>query len=350
MTRNAIFILFALGTLSSAARAQPVVVPAGQVVLPITGLAFELPAHPDKGASWHLTASWNLTPTGDGFDGRDVIDEKVGDAISAGTWVHVGFFHSGQCTKVVRTVELDRAWESKVTIAGREAVVRGGVFEFDSGGLGRRPAAVLCFERGARKQLLMHRFFLDQPEAMTQEAMLEALGSIALIDRVVGAWVNDRFDTSKPPLRRVGVRRRGGPEASREVRLENAGFSVKLPDDGLVWLRSRPAAGQETDWLDLMAPSLPEVSVEIVVVRGASCDGFFGGLTVDRRKDSAPKHVPAGWLAGPTLIVDGEPELTTCKPIGADALVVGLFVQPFSEDIARYGPLLEALATGAAAR
>lgn len=332
------------------ARAEPAATPGTRVVLPLSGLVLELPEEAKKGTAWTLSASWRLGDTGTGFDGRDVLDEKVGDTLVAGTWVSVGHFAAGDCGKVVRSAAFDAAWESKVKLAGRDASVRGGIYTFEGGALGKKPGVVLCLSRGARKQLLVHRFFLDQPEAMTREAMLAAVGESALLERIVSAWASDRFDASTPPLARPEVRRRGSVEATRAVTLAQAGFTVVLPNDGMVWLAIAGAASDPTDFLDLIAPAEPEVSVEVALVRGSTCADFFAGLGAERRPGSAAKNLPAGWQAGPTILVDGEPELTTCTARGEHALVVGFFVAPFAEDVARYGPLLEALAVGAGAR
>lgn len=334
----------------SAARAEPAVVSSGRVVLPLSGLVIDLPKDARKGFSWSLASSWRLAETDAGYDGRDVIDEKIDQTLVAGTWVQVGHFAAGDCRAVLRSVALEQAWESTSRLAGHDAMVRGGIHVFEGGTLGRRPAAVLCLGRAARKQLLVHRFLLDQPESMTREAVLAALNDSAALSAIADAWARDLTDVSTPPLRRSEVRRRGELEATRLVKLDRAGFSVRLPDDGLIWIVNRANADLGTDWLDLAAPAEPEVSIEIAVVTRASCAEFFAGLTLERRADSAPKNLPKGWEPGPTLVFEGEPELTTCKPIGADALVVGLFVAPFGEDVARYRPLLEAIATGAAAR
>lgn len=341
--------LFVLLALAPAAHADPVVVAPGRVALPMSGLALELPRDKRPGFSWVLSGSWQLDDASSGFDGRDVIDEKLGETLVAGTWVQVGYFTAGDCDAVVRSVELAEAWESAANLWGHAASLRGGIFAFE-GALGNKASVMLCMKRGDRKQLIIHRFFLDQPTTMTREAMLAAVEGSKLLERVVGAWAKDRTDTSTPPLRRPEVRRRGDVEATREVKLGKAGFAFRFPDDGQVWIRNRPGADDTTDWLDLVVPAEPEVTIEVGLVTDTSCADFFGGIGLDRRPNSAPRHLPAGWLAGPTLIVDGKPELTTCKAIGDDALVIGAFIAPFAEDFARFGALIEAIAAGAAAR
>ena len=89
--------LLGLGLLASPLAADPLPVRSGKVVLPITGLAVDLPKDARKTATWALSGSWSLSNGGASFDGRDVIDQKVGDKLVAGNWVHVGYFDAGEC-------------------------------------------------------------------------------------------------------------------------------------------------------------------------------------------------------------------------------------------------------------
>ena len=84
----AALVLAALFRSLGPAYADPVTVPPGKAVLPLTGLSLVLPKDKRKGATWSLSGSWSFTDGGSSFDSRDVIDLKVDGKIVAGTWVH----------------------------------------------------------------------------------------------------------------------------------------------------------------------------------------------------------------------------------------------------------------------
>jgi hypothetical protein len=321
-------LLFPL-TLSFAfgARAEPVIHRPGEVVLPMTGLAVDLPKDKRKGHQWSLTSSFSLD---EGFDARDVIDEKVGDRFVSATWVSVGYFSAGECRAVLDEVSLEEGETSTPTLFDRTWTARTGRYDFGEP-LGKAPMVALCGTREDRKAVLIYHFLLDpsKPPTLETAAIIKAASGHALLASVARSWESDRF-IEKPPLGRKEVRNRGTLDPSREVLLPVSGLTLKLPEDGYIWVPRppEPGASADVDWVDRLAPALPEMSFELVKVPDANCKDFFASIDAPRFDDRPPKDVPKGWMAGPVLAIDGHPEHTICRDLSNAALVVGLYTAP----------------------
>jgi hypothetical protein len=327
--------------------ADPVVVKPGDVVLPLSGLRIHLPEDPRKGFEWKLAGSYGLEDSGI-YDGRDVVDELVKGKLVAGTWILVGYFTAGDPRKVLAGIDLTDAWEGETNLAGLAWAVRGGTFRFDSD-LGKVPCICICGRReGGHKDLLIHHYFISD-RAIGRDAMLAALPGLVVVNSAVRSWLADR---SAPvlPLLRPEVRRRG-PAPKMPLHLAKSGLNLTLPNDGYVWISRKPAADDSTDWLDRMAPALPEVELELVRVPGQQCAEILKSITTKRSNEPGPRNLPRNWVAGPTLVVDGHLERTAGLQSGPDALVVGVFVTPEASpqatDFTTLGPILDAIASAA---
>lgn len=334
MTRPALLLLpllaLSLGTappLAAPSRAaEPLLLASGKTTLALSGLALELPKDKRKGHTYSLSSSFSLDKN---FDGRDVIDEKVGDTLVSGTWVLVGYFTAGGCKAVVDSADLADAWSQEAPLHGHTWQVRGGVFEFKDS-LGKVPTVVLCADRssptaGERKALLLYHFFVDKPVDTPQKALMSELARRPVIERVIKSWTSDKLD-STPQLARPHVRNRGEIAPTRAVELGTSGLRVTLPSDGQIWL-PRPADPEAgVDWLDRMVPSLPELNLEVMLL-DQPCNTIFDAIQTRRLAGaSAIRNLPERWVAGPTLDVDGDPEYVTCREVGRHTLIVGLFV------------------------
>lgn len=330
---------------------EPIAVKSGPVVLPITGLSIELPADPRADFTWSLSSSYALANDGTSFDGRDVIDEKINDKLVAGTWAQVGYFSAGGCQATVNAAELADAWSEDRDLFGLRWCLRGGTFEF-TGELGKVPAVVMCAHREGRKDLLVYRFFIDLPLGTARETLVAALAKTPVVERVALAWQRDAWGAVEP-RRRPEVRDRGDVAPVRTVKLAKTGLTLTLPDDGYVWLVRTPREEDAVDWLEIMAPAMNEASIEVMRIPGMTCQEVFDGITTEKRYDVPPSNVPAGWTAGPTLVVDGALERVVGRTVGGGAIVVGLFNVPDqgrgAGDFARLAPMLEAIAKAAEA-
>jgi hypothetical protein len=310
-------------------RAEPLAFPGGKLILPLTGLELELPKPKGKGRTWQLSSSFALEDAG--FDARDVIDEKSGDDLISGTWVSLGYFSAGECTAVLANLELEDAEVGSTKLAGRDWNVRVGRWDFE-GDLGKVPMIALCAARPDQKAMLLQHFFLDKarPMPLAIEPMTAATLKHPVIVATTKAWSTDRVAEVKP-LTRPEVRNRGTLKAAREVRLEHSNLTVTLPDDGYLWLVRKPdpaTPDQVVDWIDRLAPAMPEITLEVVRIPEAQCEGFFGQLEAPRFAGKHASAVPEGWVTGPVLDIEGHPEYTICRDVGADALVVGLYALP----------------------
>lgn len=340
-------ILSLVAMASPPAHADSIKIDPGKVVLPLSGLEIELPKDARKDFTWNLAASYSVA--NGSYDGRDVIDEYIGDKIEAGTWVMLGYFTAGDCKKVLASQDLTDTWDAEVEIAGRKWAARGGTYKFDSD-LGKVPSVSICGHREGHKDLLLQRFYVAD-RTIGRKAILDGLPKVTVIDQAVRAWLADRW-APVVPLRQTEVRRRG-EAAKSPIHLAKSGLDLTLPDDGYVWFHRKPSAGEGTDWLDRMAPALPELELELIRVPGSTCSSVLNGITTPRSSLPGPRNLPRDWVAGPTLLVDGNSERTACRQVGSDVVVVGAFATPTdgpaATDFSSLGPLFDAIAAAAGA-
>lgn len=329
------------------AAADPVPVRSGKVVLPITGLAVDLPKDPRKNATWALSGSWSLSNGGTSYDGRDVIDQKVGDRLVAGNWVHIGYFDAGDCAKVVAELDVPDRWTARQKLWGLDFQVAGGTWDFEND-LGKKPAIALCTPGPSGSSLLLYHFFLEAKPPATSKAALAALAKDKLLPRVTKAWVAGATGPTAPATL-PQIKQRGDIAAARTVTLAQAKLEVALPSDGFVWLARSGEEG--SDFLDRMAPSLPDVTLEIGRVPTMTCAEVMPQMIATQQTftEPPPTGVPFGWTAYPTLQLDKTRERLVCKDVAGAALVVGLMATPATTPAARdfgpFAPVLEALAT-----
>lgn len=336
---------------AGAAHADPIEKPPGKVVLPLSGLEVNLPKDARKGFRWALSGSYSYIDGGKSFDGRDVIDGKVGDKLVSGSWVHVGYFDAGDCGKVVAELDVPDRWTAESDLFGQHWSVAGGTWDFGDP-LGKAPAIALCASKPNRASLLLYHFFLADRD-LDKDKVLAAVGKVALFAEVTKAWVADKTGPSQP-TQHPEIRRRGDIEASRKVHLDKMDIDVTVPDDGYLWLVRGPDPDVMSDFFDRMAPALPDVSLETARAPGATCDELFpaSGPDAPKRKDEpAAKGVPEGWRSLGTMIVpSGGLERLVCREHEGVALVAGLLVTPADRPEGRdFGPLatlLKALAEG----
>ncbi len=342
--------LLGLGLLARPLAAEPLPVRSGKVVLPITGLAVDLPKDARKNATWALSGSWSLSNGGAAFDGRDVIDLKVGDKLVAGNWVHVGYFDAGECAKVVQELDVPDRWTAQQKLWGQDFQVAGGTWDFEND-LGKRPAIALCAAGAGGSSLLLYHFFLEPKPPTTTKAALAAIAKDKLLPRVTKAWSTGATGPATPTTL-PQIKQRGDIAAARTVTLGQTKLEVALPADGFVWLARNGDDG--SDFLDRMAPSLPDVTLEVGRAPSATCAALMPELIATQQTftEPPPTGVPFGWTAYPTLQLDKARERLVCKDVDGAALVVGLMAtpptSPAGRDFAPLAPVLEALATAKA--
>ena len=341
--------LVLLSGLASGTRAEPVVHPPGPLVLPLTGLSIALPKDGRKGHAWSVAASYALDG---GFDARDVIDEKLGDTLVSATWVSVGHFSAGGCEATLAELAFGDGETSTQTFFGLPWVVRAGRFDLGEP-RGAVPAVGLCAARKDRKTLLLYHLVLDSSKR-PQDA-LKAASTHGVVKSVARAWQEERV-SEQPPLARREVRHRGTTKPAREVHFPVSGLTVALPDDGHVWMPRAHALGPpaDVDWIDRLAPAMPDLSLEFFALADVSCARFFASVDAPRRDDLRPRDLPEGWLAGPVLAMDGDPEYLACCDLPSGLVAVGLYtlVAPgplagsFKPAWALMGALAKAASTG----
>lgn len=326
----------ALGVATEAA-AGPLEISSGKAVLPMSGLVLDLPEK--QGSFYKVSGSWSVTEDGV-FDARDVIDEANANGLLAGNWVLAGYFDAGGCKEVLEAAKLDNRWKGTVDLWGHGWDISGGVFTFD-GSLGRQPAALLCRTNADGLTFLLYRFLLSQPESIGKDEIINGVRSSAVLERASRAYDAQKIEAVRS-AKRPEVNNRGKLPAARTVDLTVSKLKVELPDDGFVWL-SR--ATDSSDSLDRMAPFFPEITLEVARVEDATCQDVIDALKASGslKPGGEARNVPAGWVIGPALDLDGIVESMVCHTFGDDALAAGLMAPPGAADMTDYAPLLAAL-------
>ncbi len=319
------------------AHADPTVVKQGSAVLPTSGLSLDLPAR--AGFVYHVSGSWSFDPAKNAFDTRDIIDEidAASGNIAAGNWILVGYFDAGGCDEVLAAAAFDAPWTSEEDVWGMHWKIRGGVFTF-ANALGRRPAAALCNSSASGRSLLLYRYLTDQPETLDKSSTLQRVRSSAVLERASAAY-RAEATAQTIPLRRADVKNRGTASAQRKIALAKSGLQLQLPDDGYFWL---PQKDGKSDMINRLLPSLPEAFVEVFTLDNTKCAEALSQLENNKPSQQA-QNLPVGWIAGPTLVVDGEPEMVLCRAASYGALLVGV-LNGAKADVSEFHPMLEALA------
>ena len=336
-------LLFPL-TLVLAANVALAVVPTemagGPVVLPVTGLAVDLPALRDS-CVYHVSGSWALDASGN-YDGRDIVDQLCEGTLTAGTWISLGYFSAGEGSSLVNAVAMTDDWTTEADLWGGHWSIHGGTY--DLGELGATPAVVLSTSLGRGMSALIHHYFVGTPAPQAQADLLARLAESAVPATLWDAASAGRWQPVMP-THRDDVRNRGDIDAVRTVALSRTGMTVDLPDDGAVWIaRNDPEA--DADYLDRMAPSLPDVSLEIAYADGIDGPTLFATLEL-ATVEQAARNLPAGWTAGPGVQMDdGRVELTATYETVGGVLVVGVFQAPGDTDVGYLWPVLRAIAEG----
>jgi hypothetical protein len=338
-------VALAVSVVAPLPAATPIVVSAagGHVTLPMTGLAVALPERKDVVCK--INGRWNLTDGNATFWSRDTIDEFDPEGkLIAGNRVSAGYFDAGEAAAVVKEVTLTEDWNTTTNLWGLTWQVRGGNYAFDNS-LGVKPAIVLATTPGKGKpSLLLYHFFIQAPADLSPDDMIAGVRDSPTLSAAFQAYWADQWAPTQPTRHEAVVQ----PEedvAHRVIDLPVSGLHVRLPDDGFVWLHERkPSTG--VDMFYRMAPSLPDITVELMLVDATGVRSAFTQIGLEKNPwDAAPANLPPDWESGPTITTpDGIKETTVAKIIGGKVLVVGFMVTPRLIDTGPYQPLLEAVA------
>jgi hypothetical protein len=332
-----------LGLLCSAAHADPIIVKNGKTLMPASGLAVDLPAQ--AGIEYHVSSSWALDDKGS-FDSRDIIDEldTATNELAAGNWIVTGYFDAGGCDETLSQEKLGNAWTTEADMWGQHWKMKGGIYTFEGSTLGRKAAAVLCTTLpGSERTLMLYHFLLNKPETLSQADTIAGTKSSRVLQQAWAAYRDGKM-ASVAPLKRPEVRNRGKINAARPVTLAKAKMQIDLPDDGYVWLANTDDNG---DVLDRMAPSMPDLTIEVLVVPGKTCADGFALFPSDGRIDTKATGLPAGWSTDRGLKVDDAEELAACHVLTQGVLLAGIIqAKGGSADVSSLAPVLTALAKG----
>lgn len=340
LTHTVLAALAACGSLAGMAFAQDrLEIRNGQIALPMTGLLVDLKGGPNS--SYYVSGSWSISDDGETFDSRDVIDEfdLTTKNLVTGNWVLTGYFDAGDCSASLGEIAMTDAWTNTPSLWGQSWEARGGIYDI-GGTIGAKPAVVLCRVEPGMPTLLLYHFDLRAGSTAAKASLLASARGSSPLSSAAESYRLSRTEDD-PPLYREEVRQRGNVDASRFVTLKNAGLEVLLPEDGYIWLDN---FDDNSDYLQRMAPSLPELSLEIAFLDGVRCEPLFQELMKQTQIGLRVSNPPAGWSAGPGIrLDDGVSELPLCRESDGHALVVGLMQTGSITEISSLYPLLHEL-------
>jgi hypothetical protein len=327
-----------------AARAgDPMKIPAsgGRITLPLSGLSVAFPAHSE--ITYELKGSWSLKL---GYDARDVIDGFKDEKLVSGTWVQTGYFDAGGPKAAVESTELVDSWPTTTMEAwGLTWQVRGGKFKF-AGSLGLQPALILAADRGANQPtLLLNHYFIGE-ENVSGDEMIRRVKETAFLTEIVKAYRQQRWAAVKP-LHEAVVNPRDNSVAARVVTLPKHDLTVHLPDDGYFW-KTEGKPKDATDFLYRLGPTFPEMTLDVLVVDGATVDDAWKSVGLARPTGITIANLPDGWEVGPEVTPSAGKESTIARQVGGGkVMIVGFISNTVTTDVDPLAPVLEALASAA---
>ncbi len=351
MKRSALFGALPLAlAFTATAQAGPVKVQGGNLTLPISGIVITVADDPAR--DYMLSGSWALSDSGS-YDSRDVVDElAVKDgALVRGNWILTGYFTVENCDGLLSELKVSNRWSAPHALWGQQWQAGGGDYTFTNS-IGTHPMVALCRTDKDGRGLLLQHFLIDRPAGMAKTAMLAELGKARILAAAAKSYAARSFQApGQPGL--GNVTNRGKNSAARTVRLDKTRLEIDLPNDGQFWIVPKPDASkpQDSDRLDRLLPSLPDVSLEVARLPDMTCDKVFGLLKLppipaqwaaEARKPMV--GMPAGWSVGPATALETQLERMFCRPLGKDALLAGYMAEKYSDNAAPIAPLLNALA------
>jgi hypothetical protein len=312
-------------------------VPTTRVVLPLSGLALDVPVRGD-GVTYEVVGSWALSPD-DNYYGRDVIEESsaTGDLVG-GTWVMIGYFDQRACDALFgedEVITFGEPLEAR-TLGTTAWTLRGGIADLP--GLGKLPAVRACTGAADQQKLIVYRFFVGEAETMTAAAMIDAFAAspaVAAIDAAFRARASDAV----APIHHPGVVNIGSIAAVRDIFLSVNGITMTLPDDGFLWRDPQADTEAGIDTFERAAPAIPELYGEIRR-QPRTCREQLADLSPNNL--AVASGISAAWIAGPTIDRDPDDEHIVCHDYTGGSVLVG-FVGT-SGDLSAFQPFLDALA------
>jgi len=331
--RSSILVL-----LSSVCAAAPAMAREPDVMLPLAGLALDLRA--GGGTTYRVESSWSLRDTS--YEGRDAIIETTAGN-STTTWLTLGWV--GDCAEALARLPIDAAWtRTDASLWGERWVVRGGIARVADERLAGRPVIALCRTRGEHKAAVVTHHLAVSRLADPPDAQLAALGRARVPARISAALRVPRTVATRA-VNAPNVVNVGSEPAARSIRLGWAGLQVALPTDGSVWIVAADQDG--VDVFERTAPALPELSISVARLEGASnCEQGFelmGGEPLRR----APAGLPSGWLQGRTVVHLDYRSIGLCHVYATGVLLAGVGAGTATLDLGQAAALLVAIARAA---
>lgn len=144
------------------------------------------------------------------------------------------------------------------------------------------------------------------------------------------------------PTHRADVENVGDHAATRTVLLPNLGKTITFPDDGYVWVLAGGDPEAPTDIIERRAPFTPWLRLEINYFRGYTGRSLLASMNA-AQIDERVWSVPDGWVAQPTLEIDGVRRLLVTRDDTEGVTAVAVHLGTYNRDMSALHPILEAI-------
>lgn len=310
---------------------------AGVVVLPVSGLEIELPAAP-TGCRYLVTGSWELGE-GERFSGHDEIATMCGDSLIANDLVWMGFYGDDLGKSVLDGLPLASAWEDHITMWDASTrPVRGGLMEVD--GRGTTPMAAVGISYGERTIIVEH-FWTNEAGKPPRTITVDEVDNLG-VPRAVGYFRSTYELVPAQPTHLASVANTGALPATRTALLPNLGKRITFPDDGYVWLVLGGDPEAPADVIERRAPFTPWLRLEINYFWGYTGKSLLASMNA-RQVDERVWNLPDGWVAQPTLEIEGVRRLLVTRDDMNGVTSVAIHLGTYNRDMTGLHPILEAI-------
>lgn len=341
--------LIALGTTHGARAVERRALSSGSVTLPLSGLVIELPEEED--VSYRVRSFYSITD-GAKYGARDILEQYVyisygwdgDDEPTEAVWVQHGKILDGGCQGFIAKEPLDGATDLPLSAWGLSWQGRVGTLELDGV---VTPTAILCTQRDDKAEsLVLHVYVRDLDATAHRDVIASRVKTSPLASRIAEAYRLERVAVDAPLGRpEVGMfQSAAAPPTSLAVPFHKV--TLALPKDGFAWTLDGAATEARTasDFITSMFPSATDLGIEFRQIGPGPCEGALGRTT----GTFVAAATVAGWSGERVKQGQNFHEVWLCKSLADRAVIARLTAKAELGELARFQPILEAIATALA--
>lgn len=345
----ALWTLASLALAAPTRAAEPRLVSSGTVTLPLSGLTFEVPEETDIG---YLVSGFYSVVSASDYGARDIITQSLYlsdgwddyDEPQETVWVQHGLLREGGCAEFLAKERIDTPSDATFSAWGLSWTARVGTLD---AGAGSRPVVIACTRRDAQAESLVLHIRLDTlPTSAARDMVLGRAQVSDLAQAIAGAYRTERVAVDAPLLRSEVAPFGGAAPLPRTLAVPFHKVELALPKDGFAWslAANAPMARTASDFITSMFPSATDLGIEFRQIGPGPCEGALGRTT----GTFVAAATVAGWSGERVKQGQNFHEVWLCKSLADRAVIARLTAKAELGELARFQPILEAIATALA--